>query len=109
MRVPAASVRTTNPRAAFARHFVLEGRRTAARTSDVLESAQHHHREAQLLYLVSGELTCEASGAWWIVPPNSALWGPSDGPHRIRARARLEGYNVYLEPRAARAMPAECC
>lgn len=43
------------------------------------------------------------------MPPNSALWVPSDVEHRIRIRAPLEGYNVFLAPDAARAMPASCC
>jgi AraC-like DNA-binding protein len=74
-----------------------------------LESGRHRHREAQLVYIVRGEVTCEAAGAWWIVPPNSALWVPGDVEHLIRACAPLEGYNVFLEPKAARRLPAECC
>ena len=45
-----------------------------------------------------GELTCEASRAWWIVPPRSALWIPGGVLHTIKARAPLEGYAVFLEP-----------
>jgi AraC-like DNA-binding protein/quercetin dioxygenase-like cupin family protein len=99
----------------FASHLVLAGRARPARTKGFamaagrLESEGHHHREAQLLYIARGEVTCEASNAWWIVPPNSALWVPGDVHHRIRARAPLEAYNVFLDPEAARHMPAECC
>ncbi len=99
----------------LATHFVVKGARRKANSvgfamaAGGLESGQHHHREAQLLYVERGEVTCEASGAWWIVPPGSALWVPSNVEHRIRARAPLEGYNVYLEPRATRTMPRECC
>ncbi len=56
-----------------------------------LESEEHHHREAQLIYIVRGEVSCEASGAWWIVPPNSALWVPSNVIHRIRAPSTARG------------------
>ncbi len=112
--------RRTGPPDAFASHFILEERQPSAgerpqspigvsQAQGGLLSASHHHREAQLLYLVRGELTCEASGAFWIVPPNSALWVPGDVEHRIHARAPLEGYNVYLEPKVARHLPAECC
>ena len=52
-----------------------------------LESEPHAHRESQLMYLVRGELICEASSALWIVPPQSALWIPASLTHRIRARA----------------------
>jgi AraC-like DNA-binding protein len=61
------------------------------------------------MYLVRGELTCESAGALWIVPPNSALWIPPSVTHRIRARAPLEGYTVFLKPRAAPDLPKDCC
>ncbi len=61
------------------------------------------------MLIVRGELMCEASGAWWIVPPGSALWVPGDVEHRIRAAAPLEGYNVFLDPGVAHHLPADCC
>ena len=106
------------PHETFASHFVLPGNRGGKRLATTrgfsmaaggLESGRHRHREAQLVYIVRGEVTCEAAGAWWIVPPNSALWVPSDVEHLIRARAPLEGYNVFLEPEAARHLPPQCC
>jgi AraC-like DNA-binding protein/mannose-6-phosphate isomerase-like protein (cupin superfamily) len=112
----------TAPREALARHFVLEAsgrvktlvaRRAHAVgltiASGGLESEPHAHREAQVMVLVRGELTCESAGALWIVPPNSALWIPPSVTHRIRARAPLEGYTVFLEPRAAPDLPRDCC
>lgn len=74
-----------------------------------LESEPHAHRESQLVYLVRGELICEASSALWIVPPRSALWIPASVTHRIRARAPLEGYGVFVEPGAAPNLPRDCC
>lgn len=74
-----------------------------------LESAFHTHRESQLIYLMRGELTCEASNALWMVPPRSALWIPGDVSHKIRARAPLEGYGVFLEPDTAPNLPPDCC
>ncbi len=114
-----AATKDTSP-GAIASHFVLKSQDKSdiarpARTTGFnltvgeLDKAVHSHREAQLLYVLRGELTCEASSAWWIVPPNSALWVPGDVPHRIRAHAPLEGYNVFLDPRASRRLPAACC
>ncbi|WP_437969172.1 helix-turn-helix transcriptional regulator [Sorangium sp. So ce260] len=74
-----------------------------------LESEPHAHRESQLMYLVRGELICEGSSALWIVPPQSALWIPASVTHRIRARAPLEGYSVFVEPGAAPGLPQDCC
>lgn len=74
-----------------------------------LESDFHTHRESQVMYLMRGEFTCEASSALWIVPPGSALWIPGDVSHKIRARAPLEGYSLFLEPAAAPSLPRDCC
>ncbi|WP_437628187.1 AraC family transcriptional regulator [Sorangium sp. So ce1151] len=74
-----------------------------------LESEPHAHRESQLMYLVRGEMICEASSALWIVPPQSALWIPASVTHRIRASAPLEGYSVFVEPGAAPSLPQDCC
>jgi AraC-like DNA-binding protein/mannose-6-phosphate isomerase-like protein (cupin superfamily) len=106
----------------LASHFVLEpsGRwRTAvARPANAIgmsmevggiESEFHSHDESQLLFQVRGELTCEASNALWIVPPQSALWVPGGVSHRIRGRAPLEGYSVFVEARANASLPRECC
>lgn len=106
----------------LASRFVLEerGRRKgpAARPANAVglsmasggfESEPHAHRESQLVYQVRGELICEASNALWIVPPQSALWIPGAMTHRIRARAPLEGYSLFVEPDAAPNLPRECC
>jgi AraC-like DNA-binding protein/mannose-6-phosphate isomerase-like protein (cupin superfamily) len=107
---------------ALARHFVLDAsgrvktlvaRRAHAvgltMASGGLESEPHAHREGQVMVLVRGELTCESADARWIVPPNSALWIPPSVMHRVRARAPLEGYTVFLKPRAAPDLPKGCC
>ncbi len=73
------------------------------------ESDFHTHRESQFFFLERGELTCEASNAVWIVPPQSALWIPGDVSHKIRARAPLEGYTVFVAPDAVTTLPNECC
>ncbi|WP_437782407.1 AraC family transcriptional regulator [Sorangium sp. So ce1097] len=74
-----------------------------------IESEPHAHRESQLVYMVRGEMICEASSALWIVPPQSALWIPGSVTHRLRARAPLEGYGVFLDPGAAPSLPQDCC
>lgn len=78
-------------------------------TEGGLESEPHSHHEAQLMYLVRGEMTCEASNALWIVPPRSALWIPGSVVHRLRGRAPLEGYSVFVDPEIAPSLPRECC
>jgi AraC-like DNA-binding protein len=74
-----------------------------------IESQPHAHHESQLLYMERGELTCEASNALWLVPPQSALWIPGGVIHRISARAPLQGYSAFVAPDAAPNLPRECC
>ncbi len=107
----------------LASHFVLkenvrQGRPGSGRpvstfgwsmTTGGLTMDLHSHRAGHLFYMVRGELTCEASSAWWLVPPQSALWIPGGVEHRIRAHAPLEGYNVYLDPEETGHMPSACC
>lgn len=74
-----------------------------------LESEFHSHRESQLCYLVRGDLTCETRSEVWIVPPQSALWIPSRVIHKIRVRAPVEGYSLFVEPDAGPRLPGTCC
>jgi AraC-like DNA-binding protein len=69
----------------------------------------HHHRKAQCVMAVSGVLTCEAGGGIWMVPPHAALWIPPGVEHRITMAGRVEGYNAFIEPAAARGLPSACC
>ena len=69
----------------------------------------HTHRKAQLFYMRRGEVTCEASNALWLVPPQSALWIPGDTPHRLKGRAPIEGLSLFVEPDAIATLPRECC
>lgn len=107
---------------ALARHFAVEAsgrwKTTTGRAASAvglvmgtgaMESEFHSHREAQLFYLVRGEVTCESARALWIVPPQSALWIPADAVHKIKGRAPLEGYSVFVEPGVLRDLPPECC
>jgi AraC-like DNA-binding protein len=58
---------------------------------------------------VSGALTCEAEGGMWIVPPQAAIWIPPGIEHRIILAGKVEGYNAFVEPDAARGLPSACC
>lgn len=69
----------------------------------------HTHRKAQLVFIIRGEVTCEASNALWLVPPQSALWIPGNTNHSIKGRAPLEGVALFVEPDAVATLPGECC
>ncbi len=74
-----------------------------------LELDFHTHRKAQLFFVLRGEMTCEASNALWLVPPQSALWVPGGTGHRLKSRAPFEGFSLFVEPDAVVTLPRECC
>lgn len=73
-----------------------------------IESDFHTHRQAQLCFLERGEMTCEVASALWLIPPQSALWIPGGLRHKVKGRAPLVGYSVFVEPDARRKLPNEC-
>lgn len=85
----------------------------AVRTAMVAErwehAERHQHRKAQLLYTVRGIIHCETDAGVWIVPPQCAVWIPSDMPHSARGLGDIECYCLFVTPEAARALPTSCC
>lgn len=81
-----------------------------ARLADIgdVERKTHAHKKGQFLFVARGALSCEVEGGLWIVPPRSAIWIPGGALHAIRG-ARIEGYNAFICPDAARGLPASCC
>ncbi|MEB1528085.1 AraC family transcriptional regulator [Xanthomonas sp. WHRI 7945] len=76
---------------------------------DRLEKDFHRHRKGQLMLLLRGVLTCEVEGSLWIVPPQGALWVPSDVLHKITAAGTIEVYVAFIDPAVASALPSTCC
>ncbi|MDR6673180.1 helix-turn-helix transcriptional regulator [Xanthomonas sp. 1678] len=76
---------------------------------DRLEKDFHRHRKGQLMLLLRGVLTCEVEGSLWIVPPQGALWVPSDVLHKITAAGTIEVYIAFIDPAVASALPSTCC
>ncbi len=71
--------------------------------------AFHRHRRAQLVYASRGVMTVTTRTAAYVVPPQRAVWMPSDVEHRIDAREAVRMRTLYLEPGAAAGMPADVC
>lgn len=83
----------------------------ALTTPAVAEDWEHHshqHDKAQLLYTVSGMLSCYADDGVWIVPPQCAVWIPSGVPHSARGAGNTECYCLFIEATATPHMPAIC-
>ncbi|MBR0644611.1 AraC family transcriptional regulator [Plastoroseomonas hellenica] len=69
----------------------------------------HHHRKAQLLYTLRGIVHCETEDGIRIVPPQCAVWIPSDLPHSAFGSGDIECHCLFVEPDAAPGLPERCC
>lgn len=73
------------------------------------EYSPHRHRKAQLLYTVSGIITCETEQGVWMIPPGCAVWIPGGISHRAKPSGQVRGYALFVEPDAAPGLPERCC
>lgn len=72
------------------------------------ETAPHHHNKAQLMYVMSGVLTVEASGGIWTVPPHCALWIPSGVSHAGRVAGHIKIGSLYIDPALTEGLGDHC-
>jgi AraC-like DNA-binding protein len=68
--------------------------------ADGATSGKHHHLRAQLLYCVSGVMEVLTTRAMWLVPPQRAVWLPSNVEHEMRCRGHVSLRTVYVRPDA---------
>ncbi|MCM2393841.1 helix-turn-helix domain-containing protein [Streptomyces albipurpureus] len=67
-------------------------------TPEPMEWEEMAHHEPELLWSSTGNVTVEAAGHLWLVPPTLGIWLPSGMPHRVRASAGAITYATYLNP-----------
>lgn len=73
------------------------------------EMAHHRHRKAQLIYTVRGMIRCEAENGLWLVPPQCALWMPSNVLHSAQGAGDTECYCLFVDQDAIAGLPTHCC
>lgn len=73
------------------------------------ELHEHHHQKCELIYTTRGVLTCEADGHVWTIPPQCAMWIPSNVPHRSWAFGRIESYALFVDPHLDPRLAKTCC
>ncbi|GAA4130515.1 helix-turn-helix domain-containing protein [Aminobacter aganoensis] len=56
----------------------------------------HSHPFPQLLYASSGVISAETPHGTWIVPPQRAVWLPTECPHSVRMLTDVEITSMYL-------------
>jgi AraC-like DNA-binding protein len=68
----------------------------------------HAHPWGQLIYASEGVMRVGASDRLWLVPPARALWAPAAERHEIWAQGTFSMRTLYLAPRIAALLPAQC-
>ena len=76
--------------------------------ASIHQTEPHRHRKAQLLYVISGVITVEASGGIWTVPPHCAIWIPGGVAHVARTAGRITVGSLYVEPTLAGTLRDGC-
>jgi AraC-like DNA-binding protein len=67
----------------------------------------HRHRRAQLFHIVSGALTVETERGTFVVPPERAVWIPSDLEHAVTYLQQCSLRYLFFRPEAVHRLPAE--
>ena len=66
-----------------------------------LDTGQHAHPRAQLIYAVSGVMRIDTPGAAYVVPPSTALFVPAKAPHSVRMDGPVAMRALFLREDAA--------
>ncbi|MGS0689437.1 AraC family transcriptional regulator [Shewanella sp. 30m-9] len=72
------------------------------------ETPFHQHRKCQLVLALSGFVKCKIDDAIWIVPPNCAVWIPSQVPHCNQISKNANVCMLFVDPDVA-GMPDRSC
>ena len=67
----------------------------------------HSHRRAQLFHIVSGSLTVETERGAFVVPPERAVWIPSDIAHAVTYLQNSSLRYLFFRPEAVQRLPSE--
>lgn len=68
---------------------------------------RHRHRRAQLFHIVSGAVTVETERGVFVVPPERAVWIPSDVIHAVTYLDDTAQRFVFFRPEAVQHLPAQ--
>jgi len=72
------------------------------------ETTPHQHRKSQLVIALSGYVKCKITDAIWMVPPNSAVWIPSQQWHSNVISSNANVCMLFVDPDVA-GMPENSC
>ncbi len=69
----------------------------------------HSHLRAQLVFSAAGVIRVESNNFAWVVPPQQAVWVPSEVEHSMSNTGPIALRTLYLHPSAAQNLPSTCC
>ncbi|MEC4727504.1 helix-turn-helix transcriptional regulator [Shewanella sp. D64] len=72
------------------------------------ETSFHQHHKCQLVMALSGFVKCKIADAIWVVPPNCAVWIPSQVPHCNKISSNAEVCMLFIDPDVD-GMPDKSC
>ena len=72
-----------------------------------LHYAPHSHRRVQLFHIVSGSVTVATDHGSFVVPPERALWIPSNVSHAVTYLQHSSLRYLFFRPDAVRDMPQQ--
>jgi len=79
---------------------------------DYLDGAHqplHLHREAQLLYAVSGVMRVVTAQGAWVIPPTRAVWIPPEIGHEIFMSGDVQMRSLFIASELSPASLQHCC
>lgn len=72
------------------------------------ETPFHQHRKCQLVLALNGFVKCKIDDAIWMVPPNCAVWIPSQVPHSNQISKNANVCMLFVDP-DVEGMPVQSC
>lgn len=63
---------------------------------------RHVHEQAQLIFTVSGTIQVTTDMGRWLVPPQLAVWAPTNAAHSVEVVSNAESWSVFYDAQAYR-------
>jgi quercetin dioxygenase-like cupin family protein len=61
---------------------------------------RHVHEQAQLIFTVSGTIQVTTDMGRWLVPPQLAVWAPTNAAHSVEVVSNAESWSVFYDAQA---------
>ncbi|UCT05961.1 AraC family transcriptional regulator [Enterobacter mori] len=76
--------------------------------TDSWELKPHNHPEAQLIFSPKGTIICEVKKTIYLVPPQCAIWIPTNIEHSTRGAGNTSCYCLFVDTTKIMGLPEEC-